>query len=245
MERLSCNKNNRTPNGAQRSVLCCSAHSIAPMSGKQQRATRSRGSPAKEKPEADLGPSPDEKGDGLKEKKTVTAKMLRFPSNKKEASTFSRDAFVSNDADGRYIHKGNNDQATAGKISQRLHNGHLRKNPQFKRMFSDAFGDWVTGDPFVAKRSRANHVVHEYSRFLSTRITKIRKEWMKHQVPEDPATVWDHFVKVTRRTFENNFSTLVQDATKFSEAQDVLKKNFQVSATVTLYSNQMLISFLD
>jgi hypothetical protein len=52
---------------------------------------------------------------------------------------------------------------------------------------------------------------------------------MQH-VETDDSRLWNKFVKLSRRTFNNNFSNLVKDAAKYAEAASVLKANFDVSA---------------
>jgi len=174
------------------------------------------------------------------EEEDTSNMIIRFPADKKEASKFNRDGFLGSSADGRFIHKASSDEATAVKISARLHNGHLRGKEAFKRKFPEAFRKWASGEPFVNKKSRVSFVVYEYSRFLSTRITKMRKDWEKHGhgSPGDSG-VWDEFVQLTRLTFENKMNSLVTKPTGELKAWDKvmndLKENHEVSFVVYYY----------
>jgi hypothetical protein len=174
------------------------------------------------------------------EEEDTSNMIIRFPADKKEASKFNRDGFLGNSADGRFIHKASSDEATAVKISARLHNGHLRGKATFKRKFPDEFRKWASGEPFVNKKSRVSYVVYEYSRFLSTRMTKLRKEWEKH-AQGDPggSGLWDDFVQLTRVTFENKINVLATKPTgefkSWDKVMNDLKENHQVSFVFYYY----------
>lgn len=169
------------------------------------------------------------------EAEDTTNMIIRFPANKKEASKFNREGFLGNTADGRFIHKAASDEDTAAKISQRLHNGHLRGKVGFKRKFPEAFMKWASGEPFVARKSRVSFVVYEYSRFLSTRMTKMRKDWERHSKgSKGESGVWDEFVQLTRVTFENKMNVLVTkpptgELKTWDKAMHGLKENYEVS----------------
>ena len=137
---------------------------------------------------------------------------LLFPHCDKQFSSDTRTAFRSNDTDGKFVVKGKTDEQSSSRIIARLFNGPSRSNPNFKRKFNAAFQKWTAKQDPNSKKSRSSALVSEYSRFLSTVMTGMKKEWSEVTPAEeldDAVDFWDIFIHLTKRTYQRETRNLM------------------------------------
>jgi len=135
-----------------------------------------------------------------------------LPENLNSVSTFLRNQFRGPYADGRFIWRDPSDAATAYKIYNRIINGRHRKKKDFKRKATEAFGEWKS-KPGDKKKTRVQILVNDYSRFISTIMTKISKDWLQFKTtaesPDTCDSCWEMFVLLTRKGFTSSTKSMI------------------------------------
>ena len=154
-----------------------------------------------------------------------------LPDDENTYSTITRDAFRAPTCQGRFIVQKQKKEQTASMLLARVLNGHLRSKPGFKKAFKKAFNNWASKPCLVNKKVTRSHVlVNEYSRFFSTVVTAMKKEWYMHHTTlldaSDTDNMFERLVIMTRVTYCKDVQALVVKPGTFKQIpeKEALKK---------------------
>jgi hypothetical protein len=162
-----------------------------------------------------------------------------LPEDENSYSTITRDSFRSTTCQGRFIQCKEKKEQTASMLLARVHNGHLRSKPGFKKAFKAAFMKWSAKPSTSKKKTRCQVLVNEYSRFFSTVVTAIKKEWYLHPTTlEDPTqseSMVERFVVMTRVTYCKHTQDLLMKPGSFKRhSEKVAISNFKAAYQVRI-----------